>query len=229
MKSEKKPLAETIKFLTDEEILKFFVAIRRARENDAILLRRDLALFHSMLLFGLRVSEISRIKVENLNLSSKRIFIRGDFHPLSDYGTSLLTEWIEVRSRIPGARKNPYLFISTQSSKRGLSGVEIWHLFRKYAKAAGIDSEKRHPSTLRHSCAMRLVKAGYSGSAIQERLGHKSLLSAEVYLSLSGLPGWSQAAEAVLDIFEKLTGERHPRPALVDESGIVQYSKHKEI
>ena len=61
-----------------------------------------------------------------------------------------------------------------------LSRIEIWKLFKKYAKRAGVP-EAVSPHTLRHSYATQMLAKGVDLRAIQELLGHSSITTTQHY------------------------------------------------
>jgi integrase len=105
----------------------------------------------------------------------------------------LYQDWRKLRDKIPGARQNPYLFVSQMSvnagrrgqAERHLSHDQLYRRFKKYLVLAGLPSSF-HPHALRHSCGVMLAVKGYSAFDIQRRLGHASLSSTLVYVDLKG-------------------------------------------
>ena len=61
----------------------------------------------------------------------------------------------------------------------------IYHLFRKYARKAGILPEKRFVHILRHSIAVHLLNAGWDISDVQDWLGHKDIKNTSIYGKIS--------------------------------------------
>jgi len=97
----------------------------------------------------------------------------------------LIHAWLKVRAGLPFAEVLQELFISGRG--RELDEQTIWWTFKKYAKGAGLSNV--HPHMLRHSCAIDLLKAGFGVRDIQDRLGHASVASTEIYTRLSARPG----------------------------------------
>lgn len=191
MKSEKwsNPTAETIKYLTDDELRRFFDEIKKNPKERTR--KRDLCLFSLMLAYGLRQAEAKALRLENLNLNEKQIFIKrvkrqnsGRWCNISEETLKIIKSWIKEREKTRFSKSNPFLFI-TQKSRReeGLSGDQLYFICRRYGKAAGI--ERMHPHCLRHTCGVKLAKAGFNAFAIRDRLGHSSVISTQVYVELA--------------------------------------------
>jgi type 1 fimbriae regulatory protein FimB len=183
------PTAETIKYLTDDELRRFFDAIKKNPKNRVR--KRDICLFSLMLAYGLRQAEAIGLRLEHLNLKENQIFIKrvkrqnaGRWCNISEENQKYIKVWLKERDKSRFAQTNPYLFI-TQKSRReeGLSGDQLYFISRRYGKAAGI--ERMHPHVLRHTCGVKLAKAGFNAFAIRDRLGHSSVISTQVYVELA--------------------------------------------
>jgi integrase len=194
-----------IKYLSDEEVRRFFAA---AEANpDSALRARDLCLFKLMLHFGLRCAEANLLQTSSVNFkvdpaqlhvvrvkekhwrtdpkTGEKIHIekarRSDHYPLSDSDTALIKAWLKLRAKFTKAKDGP-LFVTIQG--RPVTANYIYHITARYGAKAGI--EGLYPHQLRHTCAIRMAIKGYSAYEIKERLGHASILSSEVYCNLRG-------------------------------------------
>jgi integrase/recombinase XerD len=58
-------------------------------------------------------------------------------------------------------------------------------MFRRYAEAANLPSDRRHPHVLRHSIAVHLLNAGWDLVDVQHWLGHASIISTQIYAQVS--------------------------------------------
>jgi len=185
------PTGETIKYLTDEELEHFFSAIRK--RSKPRLRARDLAMFNLMLYYGLRLEEVTLLRLEHLNLSSSQLFVtrvkgkthRGRWYDLSHDNLVLLQAWLKVREQFKGAEKNPFLFVNQKSGEeRPFSKQQLYGVTKVYAKLAGVPWV--HPHAFRHTCGVRLARAGFNAFGIRDRLGHASVLSTQIYVELAG-------------------------------------------
>ena len=106
---------------------------------------------------------------------------------------------LRERNKFPVAKRgNEYLFVTqkTQGLKRYMGTDQLYFLFKRYAKEAGI--EWAYPHVFRHTCAVMIAREGYSSFDIRDHLDHSSVLSTEVYVSLAG-PERQKRAEQILD------------------------------
>jgi site-specific recombinase XerD len=174
-------------YMTPEEVERFFAAIRRQPKPDKR--KRDMCLFRLMYSFGLRLSEVTLIRLEHVDFAAHRIYITrtkrrhfGCSYQLSVDNQRLIRAWLEVRRKLPYADQLPELFISSRG--RALDDQAIFWTTKKYARAAGLSWI--HPHTFRHTAAVTLVKAGAVIQDIKDRLGHAQITSTEYYAKLVG-------------------------------------------
>jgi type 1 fimbriae regulatory protein FimB len=189
--------AEKIKYLTDDQVRAFFAAIEAV--PDKVIRARDLCLFNLMLSYGLRVMEVALIKAEHVHLMVEpaQLYITrvkrkrtkegkekprlGQWYDLSERNETLIRAWLKVRKTYPHAVESASLFITRESGT--FSAPHVYDSAIKYGKAAGL---RVHPHMLRHTCGVRLAKAGRNAFAIQKRLGHVSVISTQCYVDLAG-------------------------------------------
>lgn len=146
--------------------------------------RRDKAMFHLMYQHGLRASEVGLLKIADLDLAHRSIFL----HRLKDGVSGRRVMFPEV---VPLLRaylrrrkdKNPHLFLSARN--RPISRRMIDVLVKRYGEKAGIPPELRHAHALRHSCGFHMVDSGADIRVIQDHLGHSSILSTQRYTEVS--------------------------------------------
>lgn len=180
-----------VKYLTDDELRRFFSSIKKRKKES--LRRRDLCLFSLMLSYGLRLSEAVELRLDDLRLENDppQIFVRrkkrrtgaGCFYRLNLENVKLLKAWMKERSTLAAANYNPFLFIkSTATEQEHLSALEVYFRFREYSNMAGITGHSPH--SLRHTCGVKLAKAGFNAFQIRDRLGHASVISTQFYVEL---------------------------------------------
>jgi integrase/recombinase XerD len=164
---------------------------------------RDRALVELLAATGARASEIASLKVADLNLDQRFCKCRGkgDKERLMPFGEpaqhALFAYLSAVRPKLVEHRADPGVVFLT-SRGAALSRIEIWKLFKKYAKRSGIP-EAASPHTLRHSYATRMLAKGVDLRAIQELLGHSSITTTQHYTRVD--------ADRLRKIHEKF----HPR------------------
>lgn len=103
--------------------------------------------------------------------------------PVGVSACALLQGFIaDIRPFWPGAHEVPQVFLTRFG--RGMQPAAIWHVVKKYARAAGIrKSVSTH--TFRHTCATQMVRAGVPIRHLQELLGHESIETTQVYTHLA--------------------------------------------
>jgi integrase/recombinase XerD len=146
---------------------------------------RDKALLEVMYATGLRVSEVAHLTLNALNRDAGflRATGKGSKERIVPVGREAL-RWTKlyVAEARPGlgrqAVSRAEVFLSARGT--GLSRKTIWHLIKKYARAAGI-AKNITPHTLRHSFASHLLQHGGDLRVIQELLGHADIGTTQIY------------------------------------------------
>lgn len=166
------------KWLTKDEVQRFFRAI--PRENI-----RDRLLFNLMYLHGLRRGEAATLKIEDL--AGGRIYVsrlkggESKAYTMFPSSRSLLRRYLELRSDDPC----PYLFRGLRKKCRPLSGRTLDDLCRRYATAAELPPDRRHCHALRHSIGRHMEEEGFDISDVADHLGHANLKSTRIYFEIS--------------------------------------------
>lgn len=149
---------------------------------------RDHALLFVMVRHGLRVSEARNLKMSDVNLAQKTIFIRrlkngkSTTHPIYNGGEfKALQQWLMLRATIESECDN--VFVSEQRTP--ISRTAIWTLVQKYAQAAGLGALNVHPHSLRHSTGFDLANRGADTRLIQAFLGHQNIQHTVKYTELA--------------------------------------------
>lgn len=103
--------------------------------------------------------------------------------PMGETACRVLNGFIDhIRPRWPGAGLTERLFLTRFGL--GMQPAAIWHVVRKYARAARIrKSVSTH--TFRHTCATQMARAGVPIRHLQELLGHESIETTQVYTHLA--------------------------------------------
>ncbi len=145
--------------------------------------RRDRAILETMYGLGLRVSEAVNLRISNIYFDDGCVSIIGKGNkqrlvPLGDMARDAIEAYLEVRETPADRESADILFLNRFG--RALSRVAVFKLIKAYAVKAGITKEIS-PHTLRHSFATHLVENGADLRAVQEMLGHESILTTEIY------------------------------------------------
>jgi integrase/recombinase XerD len=137
---------------------------------------------------GLRVSELTELKLSNLYLDIEFIKVTGKgskerLVPIGGSAVKALNIWIEnIRVHIPIKKgEEDMVFLNRRGSR--LSRVYIFLMIKDLAVLTGI-TKTISPHTFRHSFATHLVEGGADLRAVQEMLGHESITTTEIYTHL---------------------------------------------
>lgn len=166
------------KYLTINEIERLIVA--SASTNNA---ERNMCMMLMCFIHGLRVSELSLLKLRDIEITNKIIYIsrlKNGFsvqHPLQERELIALEAWMKKRSGYLGA-DSEYLFLSRHGKK--LSRQQLYRIFRTAGKAANVSVEV-HPHMFRHACGYALADKGCDTRLIQDYLGHKNIQNTVIY------------------------------------------------
>jgi integrase/recombinase XerD len=158
-------------------------------ENDATGLR-DRAMLDLLYAAGLRVSELIRLRVADLDplAGLLRVTGKGNKQRLIPVGrpalASLERYQKEQRSSLLRGRTSPYLFVTARGTAITRQG--FWKLLRGYGKEAGIISEFGRkgvlsPHVIRHTFATHLLEGGADLRSVQTMLGHSDIGTTQIY------------------------------------------------
>lgn len=178
-KAEKLP-----EVLTPEEVFDIIDQADRTR-NAGI---RDAAILETLYATGMRVSELTALEVDKLyfEIGFIRVIGKGNKERLVPVGNAAQQA---IEHYIETSRKtfiNPDKTEKTENklflNQRGgaLSRMSIWNIVNKYAEKADI-KKNVYPHIFRHSFATHLLEGGADLRAVQEMLGHSSILTTEIY------------------------------------------------
>jgi integrase/recombinase XerC len=168
-------------FLGVEDVLRLL----DAPPADAPLGLRDRAILETLYSAGLRVSELTGLNVEDVDLTEGLATVRGKGRKerlalLGPASLSALRRWLDARPAVVGplARAPEALFLNKSGTR--LTSRSVGRLLEKYLKRAGLDP-RTSPHTLRHSFATHLLDNGADIRSVQELLGHRSLSTTQIY------------------------------------------------
>ncbi|THH34915.1 site-specific tyrosine recombinase XerD [Neolewinella litorea] len=148
---------------------------------------RDRALLETLYACGLRVSEATGLRLSDLYLEQEFVRVTGKGNkerlvPIGPTAVKHLEIYLRhVREALPVIRDKNIVFLNRRGG--ALSRVSVFTAVKKYAAEAGID-KRVSPHTFRHSFATHLIEGGADLRAVQELLGHESILTTEIYTHL---------------------------------------------
>ncbi|MCK9203932.1 MAG: site-specific tyrosine recombinase XerD [Bacteroidales bacterium] len=150
--------------------------------------KRNKAIMETLYGCGLRVSELTNLKISNLFFKEGFIKVtgKGDKERLVPIGNIAQIEinhyLMSIRSHVPVQKGHEdIVFLNRRGA--ALSRVMIFNIVKELAMKAGI-RKKISPHTFRHSFATHLVEGGADLRAVQEMLGHESITTTEIYTHL---------------------------------------------
>lgn len=144
---------------------------------------RNKAIIETLYGCGLRVSELVNLRITEMHLGEGYIAVtgKGDKKRLVPIGSGAIKE-IELywhdRNRLPQIYDQNILFLNRRGRK--LTRAMIFTIIKDLAAKAGI-TKIVSPHTFRHSFATHMIEAGADLRAVQEMLGHESILTTEIY------------------------------------------------
>ena len=145
---------------------------------------RDAAMLEVLYSCGLRVSELTSLRLSDLFFGEGyiRVIGKGDKQrivPVSSTARDRIQRYLEERRSVRTGEE--IVFLNNRGGQ--LTRVMVFTILKQAARRAGI--EKRiSPHTFRHSFATHLLEGGASIRQVQELLGHESILTTEIYTHL---------------------------------------------
>lgn len=168
-------------------------AVLTLEEIDAMIAQIDLssneghrnrAIIEMLYGSGLRVSELTELKLSNIYLEEEYMLILGKgskqrYVPISPEAKKWFIYWLEERSHWPiDSKATDYAFLNRRG--RPLTRAMVFTIIKRLTEAAGIHKVVS-PHTLRHSFATHLLQNGADLRVIQQLLGHEDLATTEIY------------------------------------------------
>ena len=141
---------------------------------------RDRAMLELLYACGLRVSEISTLKLNDLNLDAGylRCFGKGAKERVVPIGRKAIDAIRDYLGVDRGDADCEYVFVSSKGGR--LVRESIWRIVQKHARHAALRG-RVYPHALRHSFATHLVEGGADLRYVQEMLGHSKISTTQVY------------------------------------------------
>jgi integrase/recombinase XerD len=169
------------RYLTVDEVSRLIAGVG-ASSGRQVRLRAMLELMYAA---GLRVSELTGIRLDSIDLNVGYVRVMGKggkerVVPIGERARLAVQGYLDQRPETPASVKT--LFVSDRKKK--MSAVQFWRLIRAAAKQAAIHKPVS-PHTLRHSFASHLVQNGADLRAVQEMLGHASIATTQIYTHVS--------------------------------------------
>ena len=147
---------------------------------------RDKAILEIFYSSGLRLSELTHIKINDIDLHDQTLKVLGKGNkyrilPLGSKAKEAINLWINKRNAIKKIDQQDYLFVNLKGNK--LTDRAIQYRLKYWAKKNKIP-ENIHPHLLRHSFASHLLQSSQDLRAVQELLGHSNISTTQIYTHL---------------------------------------------
>lgn len=178
------------KFLSVDAAFEVVETPRGETHSEAFALR-DRAILELLYGSGLRVSELSGLSLDAIDLVARSVRVVGKggkerIVPFGGATVNAVRRYLQERDRLrhpkTGAQDGTALFLNRHGQR--LSPRQVQHMVRRYG-ALGAGRGDLHPHALRHSCATHLLDAGCDLRGIQEMLGHAHLSTTQRYTHVS--------------------------------------------
>jgi integrase/recombinase XerD len=149
---------------------------------------RDAAILETLYASGMRVSELTDLEMDRLffEIGFIRVLGKGNKErlvPVGEIAQTAIEHYIEtvrpkfIHKKNPGKSENK-IFLNQRGGP--LTRMSIWNIVNKYAEKADIQKNV-YPHIFRHSFATHLLEGGADLRAVQEMLGHTSIITTEIY------------------------------------------------
>lgn len=150
---------------------------------------RDRAILETLYSAGLRVSELAGLNQSDLDFDAGVLHVRGKgrrerLAPIGSYAIRALGRWLAVRQLSPREPQGALAPVFVNRFGRRLTTRSVGRMLEKYLRLTGLD-RRTTPHTLRHSFATHLLDQGADIRSVQELLGHKSLVTTQIYTHVS--------------------------------------------
>ncbi len=180
-KTQKKPPSA----LSQDEIRQLIAAPEADDPNRL----RDRAILFLLYSAGLRVSELTTLKMEQVLIERHAIRVHGKgakdrLLPLTDSARSVLIDYfLDREKKLPKSidPKSP-AFVTEKGNQMSVRMIQ--YMVKKYGRKAGI-SLHVHPHLIRHSIATHLIEEGCDVEAVRQTLGHENLATTSIYIKSS--------------------------------------------
>ena len=164
---------------------------------------RDRAIIELLYNTGIRLSEISFLRREDIDFQTGEIRVLGKGNkerivPLGENASKTLVEYLDSKNKVSSLKnkETDYLFVNKYGERLSRRGIA--RIVKKYG-AEVTEDQKTRPHILRHSFATHLLDEGANLLAVKEMLGHESLSTTQIYTHVS------------MDRLKKVYKKAHPR------------------
>lgn len=146
---------------------------------------RDYAILLLLSLYGMRCSEVTGLRLEDIDWRNERLYLRRakrskpQIFPLTQtVGEAILRYLKEVRRKNCPVKE---VFIGSRSPYRSLGTSAVYQIVNRKLSPLNLNIKHHGPHALRHGCATYLINKGFSLKEISDHLGHQGLETTRIY------------------------------------------------
>ena len=178
-------------------------ALLAAPDAGATLGLRDRAMLETLYATGLRVSELTGLKLGQVSLDAGVVRVLGKgsrerLVPLGDEAIAWIRRYLsDARPGLAGGAKTDHLFLTARRTP--LTRQAFWHLVKRHGALAGIPAATLSPHVLRHAFATHLLNHGADLRVVQLLLGHADITTTTIYTHVAR------------ERLKRLHAQHHPR------------------
>lgn len=170
--------------LNHEEVNQMVAAIDHSKKEGT----RNRAIIEVLYACGLRVSELTNLKLSNTHLEVGFIKVIGKGNkerivPIGEEAIKHLEYYLMDRNQLSTIKEGSEDIVFLNRRGGQLTRYMIFHIVKDLAKAAGIE-KNISPHTFRHTFATHLIEGGANLRIVQDLLGHRSIITTEIYTHL---------------------------------------------
>lgn len=177
-----------------------------AKSDSDALLARDQAMFELLYSSGLRVSELTSLDLNNLDLKDGEARVTGKgsktrIVPVGKHACKAIQTWMSWRQVLIRGNDTKAVFVSRNGKRLSVRSVQ--KRLDQWAAQTGL-GQSVHPHMLRHAFASHMLQSSGDLRAVQELLGHANISTTQIYTHLD----WQHLAKAY--------DQAHPRAKRVE-------------
>ena len=170
--------------LTPDEVMRVLTSLDMSKPGST----RNRAMMETLYSCGLRVSELVNLKISQIHARDGflRVIGKGNKErlvPVGDVALDWIKHYMEQTRNHQDISAGHEDFVFLNARGKQLTRMTVFNVIREAAQQAAVEKHIS-PHTFRHSFATHLVEAGADLRAVQEMLGHASIITTEIYTHL---------------------------------------------